>query len=84
MAGHRSAFVRCGVDGISKLAGVGVPLEELVDLIPGATQQKIKAFKDGIRRNKVNSLVDAMRPVQAGSGQQSAPETGLAGSAVTR
>ena len=72
------------VDGISKLAGVGVPLEELVDLIPGATQQKIKAFKDGIRRNKVNSLVDAMRPVQAGSGQQSAPETGLAGSAVTQ
>lgn len=52
------------VDGIGKLAAAGIPLEELVDMIPGVTQQKIKAIKDGIRRNQVNGLVDGLLALQ--------------------
>jgi len=48
------------VDGVQKLAATGIPIEELVDMVPGVTQQKIQAIKDGIRRNQVNGLVSAL------------------------
>lgn len=51
------------IDGATKLAAVGVPLEELVDLIPGITQQKVQAIKDALRRTQVNNLVAALQQV---------------------
>jgi hypothetical protein len=57
------------VDGIQKLAASGIPIEELVDMIPGATQQKIQSIKDSLRRSQVNGLVQALQgPVQPNLG----------------
>jgi len=76
------------VDGIGKLAAAGVPLEELVDMIPGVTQQKIQAIKDGIRRQSVNGLMQALQgaaaPVQAVGTPEKVPGNGLARDAVTK
>lgn len=73
------------VDGIGKLAAAGVPLEELVDMIPGTTQQKQQAIKDGIRRNQVNGLIQALQqPQQQSVGQMPNADTGLAQDAVTK
>jgi len=55
------------VDGVQKLAASGVPIEELIDMIPGVTQQKIMAIKDGIRRNQVNGLIAALQQPQQGT-----------------
>jgi hypothetical protein len=49
------------VDGVQKLAASGIPIEELVDMIPGVSQQKIQAIKDGVRRNQVNGLMAALQ-----------------------
>ena len=53
------------VDGMVKLATIpagseGVPIEELLDLIPGMTQQRIKAIRDALRRRRSSSLVAAL------------------------
>ena len=57
------------VDGIQKLAASGIPIDELVDMIPGATQQKIQSIKDSLRRSQVNGLVQALQgPVQPNLG----------------
>jgi hypothetical protein len=50
------------VDGIAKLAAAGVPIAELLELIPNLTQQKIQAIKDGLRQGQVNQLLAALRP----------------------
>jgi hypothetical protein len=55
------------VDGIQKLSASGVPIEELIDMIPGVTQQKILAIKDGIRRNQVNGLIQALQQPNPGT-----------------
>jgi hypothetical protein len=49
------------VDGVTKLAAAGVPIDELVDLIPGVTQQKTQSIKDALRRNRGIDLVSALR-----------------------
>lgn len=54
------------VDGITKLAGIpadaaGVPIEELLDLIPDMTQQRITAIRDGIQRRRTQSAFAAVR-----------------------
>jgi len=49
------------VDGIAKLAAAGVPITELLELIPSLTQQKIQAIKDGLRQGQVNQLLAALR-----------------------
>lgn len=53
------------VDGITKLAQVGVPVEELLDLIPGVNQQKSQSIKDAIRRGQANNLVAALQALPA-------------------
>ena len=64
------------VDGMVKLASVpsgGVPIEELLDLIPGMSQQRIIAVRDAIQRgratadasSRVAQLVEAARAVRA-------------------
>lgn len=49
------------VDGIAKLAAAGVPIAELLELVPSLTQQKIQAIKDGLRQGQVNQLLAALR-----------------------
>lgn len=53
------------VDGIFKLATIpadseGVPVEEMLDLIPGMSQQRIKAVSDGMRRRRSGSVLSAL------------------------
>lgn len=48
------------VDGVVKLASVGAPLEDLLDLIPGVTQQKIQGMSRKMRGARVSSLVDRL------------------------
>lgn len=48
------------VDGIVKLAQVGVPIEYLLPLVPGMTQQAIQAIKQAMRGGTVQTLVDKL------------------------
>lgn len=49
------------VDGITKLNAAGVPIEELIDLVPGVNQLKVQSIKDAIRRGQANDLVAALQ-----------------------
>ena len=49
------------VDGVTKLTAAGVPIEELIDLIPGVNQQKAQSIKDALRRSQANQLVAALQ-----------------------
>lgn len=64
------------VDGVQKLNASGIPIEELVDMIPGVTQQKIQSIKDAIRRNQVNGLIQALQRPNPGT-MQSPPTDGV-------
>jgi hypothetical protein len=58
------------VDGIAKLAAAGVPIAELLELIPNLTQQKIQAIKDSVRRGQATQLITALtRPAPPPPGQ---------------
>lgn len=53
------------VDGMVKLASVpdnaaGVPIEELLDFIPGMTQQRIDAIRDTIQRRRSSITMGAL------------------------
>jgi Phage portal protein, SPP1 Gp6-like len=48
------------VDGVVKLTTAGIPIEELLPLIPGLTQQQQQGIKNAIRAEKVNGLVAAL------------------------
>lgn len=48
------------VDGIVKLATVDVPVEEMLDLIPGMTQQRAFALRQAITRNRSGNLLRAL------------------------
>lgn len=48
------------VDGVTKLAAAGIPIDQLVDVIPGMTQQRVQAIRDSLRRNQVTDLVAAL------------------------
>jgi hypothetical protein len=61
------------VDGIQKLAASGIPIEELVDMIPGATQQKIQSIKESLRRSQVNGLVQALQSTMVNPGTMPNP-----------
>lgn len=49
------------VDGITKLTAAGVPIEELLQDIPGWTQQRVDAARAAIRRNAGRGVLDALR-----------------------
>lgn len=58
------------VDGIVKLAQQGVPIEYLLPLVPGMTQQLIQAIKEAMRSGDAKKLVDvllAKPPAQPGA-----------------
>lgn len=72
------------VDGITKLASVpadaaGVPLEEMLDLIPGMTQQRIIAIRDTIRRRRSQSMLAGLIAAGRGQGEQVTDDDTLAG-----
>ncbi len=46
------------VDGVVKLAAAGIPLEELLDMIPGLGQQKIGAIRDKMDALALDAPVD--------------------------
>lgn len=49
------------VDGITKLAAAGVPLEVLLDDVPGWTQQQIEAARSALRRRSGGGVLAALR-----------------------
>ncbi|MET8648419.1 phage portal protein [Nocardia aurea] len=49
------------IDGLVKLAGVGVPIEALLSMIPGMTQQQIVAVQNSLQSRKVEGLVEQLR-----------------------
>jgi hypothetical protein len=53
------------VDGVTKLASAGIPIEDLLPLIPGLSQQQQQTIRDALRQNQVNELLGLL--------QQSAP-----------
>lgn len=66
------------VDGISKLAAgtadsPGVPIEELIDLIPGLTQQKIDAIRNAMRRKAASNTVAQLAAAAAAARAAQAP-----------
>lgn len=53
------------VDGVVKLSQAGVPVEQLLDVVPGMTQQKIQAIQKSLRSARVASLMDRLTAVPA-------------------
>lgn len=56
------------VDGITKLVSAGVPIEALLTMIPGMTQQTVTSIGDTLRSQRSSKLLDAIR---AGSAKAS-------------
>lgn len=52
------------VDGVTKLVAAGIPVEHLLPLVPGMTQQQIVAIKDSLRGAATTSLVDKLLSAQ--------------------
>jgi hypothetical protein len=48
------------VDGVTKLAASGVPIEHLLTLIPGMTQQQVQGIKEAMRGAQATSLVERL------------------------
>jgi hypothetical protein len=48
------------VDGITKLAAAGIPIEQLIDMIPGITQAKVESMKVAARREQAVNIVAAL------------------------
>ena len=54
------------VDGVTKLAAAGIPIEELLTMIPGMTQQQILGIRDNMQSARVRDLVASL----SGAAQQ--------------
>lgn len=63
------------VDGVTKLAAAGVPIEQLLTIVPGMTQQSIQGIKDAMRGAGTVSLVDRLlaAPAPAPAASQEPP-----------
>ena len=66
------------VDGIQKLASIpgdagGIPVEDLLDMIPGMTQQKQDLIRDSLRRRRTQVAFGAVTAAVAGSSAMPAP-----------
>lgn len=58
------------VDGIVKLASIpegvaGLPVEELLEWLPGMSQQKMRTIRDGIVRRRASSMLGALTALAA-------------------
>lgn len=58
------------VDGVVKLSQSGVPVDQLLDVVPGMTQQKIQAIQKSMRGNRVSSLMDRLMTAPNDDGSQ--------------
>lgn len=56
------------VDGITKLAAAGVPIEYLLPMLPNMTQQQVVGITEAMKKAQVTSLVQSFR--QAGATPQ--------------
>lgn len=56
------------VDGIQKLSTAGVPIESLLDDVPGWTQQQVESAKAAVRRGAGRATLDALRLAAGGDG----------------
>ena len=65
------------VDGVTKLAAAGLPIEKLLPLIPGMTQQQIVGIEEALARAKV----EAMLAQRAADAAAQGPAAGADGSA---
>lgn len=48
------------VDGVVKLAQAGVPVEQLLTMVPGMTQQTVQGIRDALRGGQTATLVDKL------------------------
>lgn len=55
------------VDGVTKLSQQGVPIESLLSMIPGFTQQQIRGIQAAIQSQKADALVAELRARRAGA-----------------
>lgn len=67
------------VDGITKLAAAGVPIEALLPMVPGMTQQQIVGVQNAMRSTRVTSLVAELRRTAQTSTPTPAVPSALAG-----
>lgn len=62
------------IDGIQKLQAAGVPIEVLLDDVPGWSQQRLQAARQATQRAAGRGVLDALRDnlagAQSGGGQQ--------------
>lgn len=59
------------IDGVTKLASAGVPIEALLSMVPGMSQQQVLSIGDSIRGKRSAELVAAIRNAGArGGGDQ--------------
>lgn len=49
------------VDGVTKLSQQGVPIESLLSMIPGMTQQQIRGVQESMRSSRAQELVQELR-----------------------
>ena len=56
------------VDGVVKLATAGVPIETLLDEIPGWSKQQTDAARSAMRRESGTRILDQLRAAQVNSG----------------
>lgn len=49
------------VDGVTKLATAGVPIESMLSMIPGMTQQQIRGVQESMRSRRAQELVQELR-----------------------
>ncbi len=63
------------VDGVTKLSAAGVPIEALLTMVPGMTQQQVSAVQDSMRASAVRELVAGL-PAQAEQARQD-PQVGV-------
>ncbi len=61
------------VDGVTKLAAQGVPIEELLVLVPGLTQQQITGIKAKMRGTQATARMDSLRATAAALRQPAVP-----------
>lgn len=67
------------VDGVTKLAQQGVPIESLLSMIPGMTQQQIRGIQEAMSQATAQALADELRNRRAASASPQAPVDALAG-----
>src|SRR5690606_27539880 len=53
------------VDGVTKLSQQGIPIESLLSMIPGVTQQQIRGIQEAMHAKRAQDVVDELRARRA-------------------